>query len=75
MHDLSEVELDPNDIDYDYFTKDDGQELRALIDETNALSKTLFKKYSHLQEKITKVPTSPFASERVMSLPLMFFIL
>lgn len=55
LHDLSEVELDPNDIDYDYFTKDDGQELRALIDETNALSKTLFKKYSHLQEKITKV--------------------
>ena len=55
INDLTDEEfISENDIDYDYFTKEDGDELKKLIISTNKMLKLQFKKYSGLEKIIEK---------------------
>ena len=55
INDISEEELiNENDVDYDYFTEEDADELKKLIINTNKTLKLQFKKYSGLEKKIAE---------------------
>ena len=55
INDISEEEfINENDIDYDYFTEEDADELKKLVINTNKSLKLQFKKYSGLEKKISE---------------------